>query len=276
MTELQKLQQKSRDFRQTLWTLLAQKKKGHIPSSFSCLDVLITLFYGGFFKLPEQRKTDRLFISKGHGAMALYPLLVDLNLVEKKELELFCSETGQLRLYADPTIPLIEAVTGSLGHGLGLAIGHAIAMRAEQNPGRAYVILGDGECYEGSIWESALMASAYQLQNLTIIVDRNRQCIMGQTEELLPLGDLAQKWRAFGFETQEVDGHHFPSLIQAFKNVPAKGPQVLIAHTIKGKGISFMENQADWHNKIPSAEQFIQGQQELALFCPHEEAHATP
>ena len=168
-------------------------------------------------------------------------------------------------MYPDPSIPGVESVSGSLGHALGIAAGWSLADRSEKRNSRNVVILGDGECYEGSIWETAMFAAHHRLENLVAIVDRNQLCILGETEELLELGDLAAKWRAFGWHVVEINGHSFEELREAFKEVGNTNgkPLAIVANTVKGKGVSFMEGQWQWHNRIPTAEMFEQARDEV-------------
>ena len=172
-------------------------------------------------------------------------------------------------MYADYRIPGIEGISGSLGHGVGMGAGICLAARIDGQSHRSFVILGDGENYEGSIWESAMFAAHHKLENLVVIVDRNKLCILGRTEDLLELGDLEAKWRAFGWEAVTVNGHSYASLLPAFARIGHTGgkPLCIIADTIKGKGISFMEGRAEWHNRMPSAQQVEQARADLATNC---------
>ncbi len=215
----------------------------------------------------EDPERDRVIVSKGHAAMVQYPILADFDFYSKSELLKFTEPGGLLGMYADYRIPGIEGISGSLGHGIGMGAGFAIAARHDFKKYQSYIILGDGECYEGSIWEGAMFAAHHKLDNLVAIVDRNELCILGHTEELLSLGDLENKWRSFGWETFSVDGHSFNELLGTFekiKQVVGK-PSVIIANTIKGKGISFMEGKSEWHNQMPNLEQMAQARLELGL-----------
>jgi transketolase len=233
-------------------------------------EILVSLYYGGVLRYtPGDAKADtrdRLIVSKGHAAMALYPILADIGYFPKEELLRFTQPGGLLGMYADVRVPGIEGISGSLGHGVGMAAGFCYAARADGKPHRSFVILGDGECYEGSVWESALFAAAHKLDNLTAIVDRNALMILGRTEELLPMESLDAKWRSFGWHTVRVDGHDFDALEGAFSLVGNTGgkPLAIVADTVKGKGISFMEGRAEWHNRMPSAAQVETARRELA------------
>jgi transketolase len=251
---------RSRWLRLALFEMVMRTRRGHIPSSFSCAEILLALFYGGVLRYrrgdPSPAHRDRLIVSKGHAAMALYPILADVGWLPDGALERFTQPAGELRMYADPSIPGIDAISGSLGHGLGIASGFALAARHDGRDQRAFVVLGDGECWEGSVWESALFAAHHRLDNLVAIVDRNRLAILGPTEELVALDTLEAKWRSFGWEAVTVDGHDYRSLLDhGFARVGRTGgrPLAVIAETVKGKGISFMEGRAGWHNRMPDA-----------------------
>ena len=237
------------------------------------VEILVALYYGKVARItpnqPDAPDRDRILISKGHAAMALYPILADFGFFDTVELERFTQPGGLLGLYADFRIPGIEGVSGSLGHGVGMGAGIALASRLDGKAHRSFVVVGDGECYEGSIWESAMFAAHYRLDNLVTIVDRNQLCILGRTEELLALGDLAAKWRAYGWEVETADGHSYTSLMAAFSRIGQTNgkPYVIIAETVKGKGISFMEGNPMWHNRMPSQAQIVQARQDLTVNC---------
>jgi len=170
-------------------------------------------------------------------------------------------------MYADFRIPGIEGISGSLGHGLGMGAGFALAARQDGHDYRTFVILGDGECYEGSIWESAMFSAHHKLDNLVAIVDRNELCILGRTEDLVALGDLEDKWRSFGWNAISIDGHDFAEIGDAFAKLDKLDgrPLAIIANTVKGKGVSFMEGRSEWHNRMPSDEQMNTARGELGL-----------
>ncbi len=264
------LKKKAAWLRREVFELVAVHKKGHAPSSYSCLDIITTLFYGGHMRVnpknPKWEDRDRIFISKGHAGMAMYPVLCDLGFVPFEELKKFTKPDGVFRFYPDPSIPGVEAITGSLGHGIGIASGHALAGRHAGKNYRNYVILGDGECYEGSIWESALFAAHHKLNSLVVFVDRNRCCILGHTEDCVQLDPMEDKWRAFGWNAMTIDGHDFAQIEKALQSAydPSNTrPTAIIANTVKGKGISFMENKPGWHNRMPNDEEIRQARAEL-------------
>ena len=271
--QLRELTGKSQWLRKQLFQMVMATKKGHIPSSFSCTELLLGLFYGGALRYrkgePQDPSRDRLIVSKGHAAMALYPILADIGYVDPAELAQFTKKDALLRMYADPSIPGIDAISGSLGHGLGIAAGFCLAARQDGRNQRSFVVLGDSECYEGSVWESAYFASHYQLDNLVAIVDRNGLSIMGRTEELLKIGSLQEKFASFGWESVSIDGHSYQEILGAYAKIGNTGgrPLAIIANTVKGKGISFMENRSEWHNRMPDAEQQKQAWADLETNC---------
>ena len=261
--------EKSKWLRKELFEMIIRPKRGHIPSSYSAVEVVNSLFYGGVMnfdpKRPDWSERDRFIISKGHAAMVLYPVLADLGYYDTEAVPKFASKDALLRMYADPSIPGIEAVAGSLGHGLGIGAGYALSAKKDGQDYTSYVMLGDGECYEGSVWESAMFAAHYKLDNLVTIVDRNQLCIMGTTEECLSQGDLRAKFDAFGWDAQSIDGHSYEEIFAAIEKTKEKNgkPKAIIANTVKGKGISFMEKQPLWHNRMPNPEQTEKARAEL-------------
>ena len=264
------LTDRARWLRLQIWDMVMRQESGHVPSSFSMVEILTALYYGGIVRFqkgePRWPERDRVIVSKGHAAAALYPILADLEYFAAAELERFTQPGGLLGMYADSKVPGIEGISGSLGHGLGMAAGFCFAAKQDGAAHRSFVILGDGECYEGSVWETAAFASHHRLDNLVAIVDRNQLCILGKTEDLVRIEPLADKWTAFGWETVRVDGHDFAQLFQALDRVGRTNgkPLCIVADTIKGKGVSFMEGKAGWHNKIPSAAEQARAREEIA------------
>jgi transketolase len=212
--------------------------RGHVGSSFSLVEILRVLYD------DILRSEDLCILSKGHGCLAQYVMLVEKGFVDAKELDRFCRADGLLGGHPEHHIPGVVVSTGSLGHGLSVGLGFALASRAR----RVYVVVGDGECNEGSIWEAALCAGKHTLANLTVIVDYNKRQSYGPTDEVQPLEPLRDKWRAFGFAATEVDGHN----VQALRDVltPNYGRALaVIAHTVKGKGVAEIEHHPFWHHK---------------------------
>lgn len=228
--------------------------RGHVGSPLSIIEILRVLYDQVLRVRPQQPDwpdRDRFILSKGHGCLALYAILADHGFFPKEELKRFCKPGALLGGHVDSHIPGIEASTGALGHGLPIGVGAALAARMRGRSSRIFVVLGDGELDEGSVWEAALAASKHGLDNLTAIVDYNKLQSYGRIEDVLPLEPLADKWRAFGFEVREVDGHDVTALQNVFEELPfAKGkPSGIIAHTLKGRGIPFTELNATWHHK---------------------------
>lgn len=272
MKNYEQLKDRAAWLRRECFEMVVRSRKGHYPSSSSCTEILVSLYYGGWVKSdprnPKWPLRDRVFVSKGHAGMALYPILEDLGFVPKGELAKFTKPDGIFKFYPDSEIPGIEAITGSLGHGMGLAAGHCIAGRQDGLTFRCFVVISDGECYEGSTWETALFAAHQRLNNLIVFVDRNGCCILDYTERCVALEPMAEKWRAFGWNALEIDGHDLAQIDEALKHATAKDhtkPTAIIARTVKGKGVSFMENQPGWHNKMPNEEQIAQARHELGI-----------
>lgn len=236
---------------------------GHIGGSLSELDILSVLYDAVLNVSPDKAKDphrDRFLLSKGHSVEGYLVVLADKGFLEKEELRTF-SRAGS-RLIGHPTnkVPGMEMCTGALGHGLSIGVGMALAAKRSGQPFRTFVLMGDGEQAEGSIWEAAMAASNFKLDNLYAIVDRNDLQISGNTEEVMALENFADKWRAFGFDVSEVDGHNIQEMLDYFENAkPAGKPHCLICHTIKAKGLPAGENKKEWHHKVPNADQTQEG-----------------
>ena len=255
------------ELRGTILDMIGRAKLGHVGGDFSVIDILATLYFD-VLRLdparPDWPERDRLILSKGHCSAALYAVLARRGFFPAAELETFMAPLARLNGHPNRKIPGVEANTGPLGHGLPIGVGCAIAARLAQASWRCFVILGDGELQEGSNWEAAMAAGHRGLQNLTAIVDRNRLQQGARTEETNRLEPLADKWRAFGWDVLECDGHDHAALRAILAAPPGARPRCLIAHTIKGKGASFMEDRVEWHHKVPSPEQVAQARAELA------------
>jgi transketolase len=271
---LQLLKDRSQWLRKEAFEMVVRSKKGHYPSSSSITEIVVALFYGGYFnynaKNPRDPDRDRIFISKGHAGMVLYPILADLGYVPKEELAKFTKSGGVFRFYPDPSIPGIEAITGSLGHGIGIGAGHALCAKQEGKKFKTFVIVSDGECYEGSTWETAMFAAHQELDNLIVFVDRNGCCILDYTENCVRIDPLEDKWKAFGWHTINVQGHSYQEITSALDQALAgkiKKPIAIIAKTVKGKGVSFMENKPGWHNRMPTEQEIAQARKELETNC---------
>jgi transketolase len=220
---------------------------GHLASSLSCVDIVVSLYYDK--SVSFNREKDYLIFSKAHGSPSVYPILADLGYFSEDELEKYCEPEGILKLHSDSSIPGCYFVGGSLGNGIGYAAGIAFGDRNK----KVYVILGDAELYEGSVWETLIFIAHHNLQNLTLIIDRNKYGILGSTEETLKLESLKDKFDAFGFSTIEINGHDFDDLRAALTYNNVK-PVAILAKTVKGKGVSYMEDKYEFHTIIPKDE----------------------
>lgn len=251
--ELKKLKDKAREIREEI-VLVTEKCGGsHVGGALSQNDVLVALYYK-YMKIdpsnPQLEDRDRFILSKGHGGVGHAVILGDVGYFDKKELDDFNKTGSPFGMHLDANkVKGVDASTGSLGHGLGIAIGMAMGARLQGQDWHTYVMLGDGECNEGSIWEGAMSAAHHKVTNLTCFVDRNMLMIDGPTEEVMGLEPFAQKWEAFGWRVIEIDGHDFEQIGEAIEQSHAEKekPVVVICNTIKGKGIDFMEGKASWH-----------------------------
>ena len=237
------LQEEAKYVRKRIFQFKTKSRYGHLASCLSCVDILVSLYHDDETLFDHEK--DAIVHSKAHGSPAAYPILADLGYFPEDELDKYCTPEGILRLHADSTIPGCEFVGGSLGNGIGYAAG--LAYGSGKN---VYVILGDAELYEGSVWETLIFIAHYNINNVRLIVDRNGMGILGKTEELLKLEPLAEKFESFGFDVVEVDGHDFDQMREVFSKKPDR-PQVVIANTIKGKGVSYMEDIWQYHTIIP-------------------------
>lgn len=266
--DFEALRAKSGALRLTVLEMIAAARKGHVGGAFSCLDILVSLYYGGVLRFdpkdPSREGRDRFILSKGHSGAALFAVLADLGIIDKEAISGYCTNGGILGGHPDRSIPGVEADTGSLGHGLGIGAGMALAAKMSGAPWRVYVLVGDGECHEGSVWESLVFAARHKLSNLTLIVDRNRQCVLDYTEDCAPLDPLAARLAAFGWEVREVDGHSFGELGSALATGGEGRPLAVVANTVKGKGVSYMEGVLKWHHSVPGPAELETARGELA------------
>ena len=247
------LDERSRALRRRIVQILRAARRGHLGSTYSLIEI-VRVLYDDLLSYnvdnPQWRERDRFILSKGHGCLAHYVLLADKGFFPDEVLDTFCAAGSILGGHPDALkVPGVEASTGALGHGLSIGVGMAIAGKAEGR--RVFVTIGDGESNEGSVWEAALSAGNRSVDNLTVIVDYNKLQSYGPTAEVQDLEPLADKWRAFGFAVAEVNGHDVDALRALFQRVPLEAgrPTAVIAHTVKGKGISFAEYSPQWHHK---------------------------
>ena len=259
MDENTELKEISKKIRKHILKMTLYSKSSHIGSALSIVEMLVTLYFRIMNTTPENFQSDerdKFLLSKAHGSAALYATLVEKGFFPSDYLEKYYVDGGILPGHVDSSsVPGIEYSTGSLGHGFPAAIGMAIANLRSSNSGRIFVIIGDGECNEGSVWEGIMLASHLKLTNLTAILDYNKIQSFGRTNDVINQEPIIERWKSFGWDVFEVDGHNFTDLINAF-NQPNSKPKVIIAHTVKGKGISFMEDKLEWHYKSPNQEQY--------------------
>jgi len=251
--------------------MTSKANTAHVGSCLSAADILATL-YGKVLRLdpkqPNWPDRDRFILSKGHACAALYSVLAERGYFSSEWLETYCQNGAHLAGHVTHAgVPGVEVSTGSLGHGLPIGTGMALAAKRDSKPHRIFVLLSDGECDEGSMWEAALFAPHHQLDNLVAIVDYNKLQSLGRVKEVIDLDPLAAKWHAFGWATREVDGHDLPALDAALSNVPFEPhrPSCVIAHTVKGKGISFLEDKLQSHYTPARGEKLTQALAELEV-----------
>ena len=255
----------NKDLRIKIVEMIKRSGEGHIPSSFSIVDIIEHLYSKVLkFKKNDTRWVDRdyFILSKGHGCAALYVVLEKYGIIDSKHLVEYGNKEAILAGHPDSTkIPGVEASTGSLGHGFPMAVGLALGLKILNKSNRVFVLLGDGECHEGTIWEAAHVANNLRLGNMCAVIDWN-----GSAAKLMPRDDLHNKWKSFGWNTNLVDGHNLSSLDKAFRDLKFSlndTPNVLIAKTIKGKGVSFIEGHGKWHHKMPSNDEITEIMKEL-------------
>lgn len=256
------------NIRKRILRMTYQAKVSHIGSCFSCVDILIVLYFKILRinpKRPKAKNRDIFILSKGHAAAAQYAVLAEKDFFSKKLLSSFCVNAGKLPGHATAVVPGVEVSTGSLGHGLAIGAGMALAARHDKKTSRIFVLLSDGECQEGSVWETALFAGHHQLDNLIAIIDDNNQQGFGKTSRIMNLKPLIAKWQSFGWAVKQVDGHEFEAVETALSHLPFEKakPNAIIARTIKGKGVSFMEDSLLWHYRSPDDKQYKAAIKEL-------------
>ena len=271
ITETLALEKIANNVRMDILEEVYNAKSGHIGGSFSIADILTVLYFNEMnidAKIPDSPDRDRLVLSKGHASAALYAVLAEKGYIDKEELKTFRNIDSNLQGHPDMNkVPGVDMTTGSLGQGLSAANGMALSSKLDSRGYRVYCILGDGELQEGQVWEAAMTAEKYQLDNLCVIVDANELQLTDSTMNVkgINYNDIEQKFRAFGFQTVVIDGHNIESIIRALTIAEmTKGkPTAIICKTIKGKGVSFMENQVDWHGKAPNDKEYEMAVKEL-------------
>jgi transketolase len=268
MLDIELTEARARRIREHALQMVHKANASHIGTGLSMTDILAVL-YAGIARVdprnPRDPERDRVILSKGHGAAAFYAALAEAGYFDPAVLDTFCQDGTALAGHVSHHVPGVDYSTGSLGHGLSIGCGVALGFKRDRKPGRAFVILSDGECDEGSIWEAVLFAPHHGLDNLIAVVDYNKIQSFGTVKEVLDLEPFADKWTAFRWHVQVVDGHDHRALEKAFAAIPAVPgrPSVIIADTVKGRGVSFMENKLLWHYRSPSKEQLEQAVSEV-------------
>jgi transketolase len=265
------LANEARDVRRTVLDMIIDAHASHIASSYSIVELLVYL-YGKVLRVhpnkPLDPNRDRFILSKGWGISALYAMLAKRGFFPKSRLATYCKDGSKMIGIATRNgTPGIEATTGSMGHGLPIGVGMAMAGKLQRRNYRVFVLISDGECDEGSTWEAVLQAGHHKLDNLIVIVDYNKWQSFGRVKDILDLEPFADKWKSFRWSAREIDGHDFSEIARCFSKIPfTKGkPSVIIAHTVKGKGVSVLENRNEWHYRTPIDHEIEIAKKELAL-----------
>lgn len=266
--DLGELRSIAKAIRRNIVTMIARANSGHPGGSLSAVEILTALYFKVLRHRPNEPlwpDRDRFVLSKAHACPVLYCVLSKSGYFPEKELSTFRRIDSRLQGHAHVKTPGVEMSGGSLGQGLSFGVGTALASQLDKRACRTYVLLGDGECDEGQVWEAAMSAAHYKLNNITAVVDRNQIQNDRRTSDVMNLEPLAEKWRAFGWHTMEIDGHDFTEVISSLEEaaVTKKGPSVIIAHTTKGKGVSFMEDNLGFHGKAPTAEELEMALKEI-------------
>lgn len=269
ITDVKELEKIAKQVRIGIIEQVYNGKSGHPGGSLSCADILTVLYFNQMNINPENPKSDardRFVLSKGHASPALYSVLAHRGFFSVETLKTFRNIESNLQGHPDMNkVPGVDMTTGSLGQGLSVANGMALSSKLNRNGLRVYCLVGDGELQEGQVWEAAMSSAHYKLDNLCLIVDNNNLQIDGEVDKVKNIYPLDDKFKSFGFEVMKIDGHNIAQIMESFetaKKVKGK-PTVIIANTIKGKGVSFMENQAGWHGKAPNEEQYKKALKEL-------------
>ncbi|MDK2805159.1 MAG: transketolase [Thermoanaerobacterium sp.] len=269
MNDVLDLKIKATQIRLEVINMIYESKTGHTGGSLSSADILTVLYYNVMNvdpNNPNWEERDRFILSKGHSVEAYYSVLADKGYFPKEELKTYCKFGTRLIGHPNNKIPGVEMNTGALGHGLSIAVGMALGAKMDNKSYRVFALMGDGELAEGSNWEAAMAASNYKLNNLIGIVDRNKLQISGNTEEVMSLEPLEDKWRSFGWDVLTTDGNDIKKLLYTFNAAIASTndkPKLILAYTTKGKGISFIENKANWHHRVPTEEEYKAAVSEL-------------
>ena len=271
MSEYPELDRTAARIRGKLVEMSHRAQTPHLGSSLSCVDILTAAYFSELRidpERPDDPGRDRFILSKGHAATAIYTALAFRGFFDEALLDTFNEDGGVLAEHPGPhCVPGIEAATGSLGHGLSIGLGMAVAGRIAKRDYRVFALMSDGECNEGSVWEAALFAAANGLDRVCALIDYNKWQATGRSNEVLGLPSLAAKWAAFNWRAIEIDGHDIGAIIDAIRQVPDAGgrPTAVICHTVNGKGVSFMEDDNNWHYRIPTAAELVEARVQLGL-----------
>jgi len=262
------LMDKARWVRREVLEAAATAGRGHLGGTFSCTDLFVSLYYGGVLRFdprnPRWPDRDRLLVGKGHACLALYAIFLDLGMISRKRYEEYGRDGGTLGAQLDITVPGVEYNTGSLGQVAGVAAGIALAAKMDSRQCRAFALMGDAELYEGAVWEAIAFAGEHRLDKLVCIVDRNRLSVTDVVGDDGLFKDFATKLRAFDWDYYEMDGHSFPEILGVAERLKtANKPSMVVANTVKGKGVSFMENEIRWHHAMPGPDQLLLARKEL-------------
>ena len=259
MKDYKKIAQKAR---KSVLDMIYKAQTSHIGSNFSCIDILSVLYNIADIDKEMREDRDRIVVSKGWAAAAVYYFLSEKGIIPEEDLKEYCQKGSRYIGLVEPSVRGIEAAGGSMGFGLPFGVGFALAKKAKKEKGKSYVLMSDGEMDCGTTWESALIANHNSLDNLVVIIDCNGLQGMGEVKKILDIDPLKEKWQAFGWQVKEIDGHDFEQIHQALVANSDK-PLAILAKTIKGKGVSFMENDNLWHYKAPSEEEYKKAMEEL-------------
>ncbi|MBT3360314.1 MAG: transketolase [Rhodospirillales bacterium] len=261
MNLISDLEKKAAEVRLTALETALKAGKGHVPPAFSWTEIAVALYYGGVLRFrpdqPDWPDRDRFILSKGHACLTLYAVLADCGFFDASELEKFAGDGSLLPGHPDFLIPGVDVMSGSLGHGLGVAAGLAMAAKLDGKDWRTFVVLGDGECHEGSVWEAAMFAGHNNLGQLVAIVDCNGLAATNFTDNIVTLKPFQERWSAFGWECVSIDGHSFDEILDVLSPADLKSrsrPLAVISNSVKGKGVSFMEDSPNWHHQLPKGE----------------------
>lgn len=269
MNDIRLLENKARWLRREVLEAIVSAKKGHIGGTYSCADLLVAMYYAGGIhfdpKNPNSAERDYFIMGKGHACLALFTIFRDLGWISPERFKEYATDGGSLGAQLDTNVPSMEYNTGSLGHALGICAGMALSAQLDGRSNRAFAMMGDAECDEGSVWEAIVFAGRHKLKNLIGIIDRNCLSVTETREDDLMFDGFTLKMKHFGWDCLEIDGHSFPEILMAFEKARnTEKPLMIVAKTVKGKGVSFMENEVKWHHSLLSAEELEKARKELS------------